>query len=1497
VDDRNTDGSSSPEGRRTSGLCVTGPRLGSTMRTRTLGALLPMAVVVWLLLGVGNASAGAGGPVNTGLPSISGKARDGSKLAASVGTWQGLTPMTFSYQWMLCDGSGGACSEIEGAEQRTYLLGHEDVGRTLRVVVTATSSEGTASSTSAATKAIAPLAPSRVTLPAVSGTPQDGKLVTALDGTWKGTPPLAFSYQWKSCVGTTCSVILGATESTYRPTTSELGQSLRVLVTAANVAGSKAASSRSSAKLVPGPPVNTTPPTASGVPLDGQTLTATSGTWAGTSPITYAYQWFGCSLLTEECSDIAGATGSTYTAGPLDVGNALEVVVTASSKYGEASATSSRTSVVGALLPSNVKLPSIGGILNDGQILSVIDGVWNGTEPIALSYQWQLCNAAGEACKDINGAVATALSLISPYVGDTVRVIETATNGAGSVSAVSEPTSVVGALLPSNVSLPSITGSLIDGQLLSAVTGEWSGSGPLSFAYQWQVCNSAGEACKDISGALESTLALVSGDVGSTVRVIVTATNSAGSTEAVSAATSLIGALLPSNTSLPSIAGSLIDGQLLTAATGGWSGTGPISYGYQWQQCNASGEACKEISGATGGTLGLISGLVGSTVRVVVTATNSGGSTQATSAATSVVGALLPSNTSLPSIAGSLIDGQLLSAATGSWTGTGPISYAYQWQQCDAKGESCKEINGATGGTLGLISGLVGSTVRVVVTATNSGGSTQATSAATSVIGALLPGNTSLPSIAGSLIDGQTLTAATGGWSGTAPISYSYQWQQCDAKGETCKEISGATGGTLGLISGLVGSTLRVVVTATNSGGSTQATSPATGLIGALLPGNTSLPSIAGSLIDGQTLTAANGSWSGTGPISYAYQWQQCDAKGETCKEISGATGGTLGLISGLVGSTLRVVVTATNSGGSTQATSAATSVIGALLPGNTSLPSIAGTLIDGQTLTATTGGWSGTAPISYGYQWQQCNAKGESCKEINGATGGTLGLISGLVGSTVRMIVTATNSGGSTQATSTATGLIGALLPGNTSLPSIGGTLIDGQTLTAASGGWSGTTPISYGYQWQQCNAKGESCKEINGATGGTLGLISGLVGSTVRVIVTATNAGGSTQATSAASGLIGALLPGDTSLPSIGGTLIDGQTLTAANGSWSGTAPISYSYQWQQCNAKGESCKEINGATAGTLGLISSLVGSTVRVVVTATNSGGSTQATSPATGLIAALLPGNTSLPSISGVAEDGQKMTGSNGSWSGTTPMSFGYQWQQCNAKGEECKAITKEGTGETLGVVSSLVKSTIRLVVTATNSGGSSQATSAPTSSVLAALPLNKVIPTVSGTLEVGKELLAHPETWTGTAPIKYTYQWQLCGALGLVGECSNIAGATEEKFLLGLLDAALTLRVGVTAHNERGASETVYSKVTGLVAPLKLSPTKGAAGTNVVLQGAGVSTAKTVNFGSQEVTPEVKSPTEVVAEAPPGSGTVPVTVSTSEGTTHETPSDQFTYSP
>jgi serine protease AprX len=87
-------------------------------------------------------------------------------------------------------------------------------------------------------------------------------------------------------------------------------------------------------------------------------------------------------------------------------------------------------------------------------------------------------------------------------------------------------------------------------------------------------------------------------------------------------------------------------------------------------------------------------------------------------------------------------------------------------------------------------------------------------------------------------------------------------------------------------------------------------------------------PSIAGTPREGEVLTAAEGTWSATGSLSFAFQWRRCDASGAICTDVSGATSRTYALGSFDVGSTLRVVVTATAGGGSASATSAATAVV-----------------------------------------------------------------------------------------------------------------------------------------------------------------------------------------------------------------------------------------------------------------------------------------------------------------------------------------------------------------------------------------------------------------------------------------------------------------------------------------------------------------------------------------------------------------------------------------
>src|ERR1019366_7695878 len=104
-------------------------------------------------------------------------------------------------------------------------------------------------------------------------------------------------------------------------------------------------------------------------------------------------------------------------------------------------------------------------------------------------------------------------------------------------------------------------------------------------------------------------------------------------------------------------------------------------------------------------------------------------------------------------------------------------------------------------------------------------------------------------------------------------------------------------------------------------------------------------------------------------------------------------------------------------------------------------------------------GSWSGSAPITYSYQWQQCNASGKACSNITGETGSALKLLTGLIGSTVDVLVTATNAAGSTSATSSVTGLITGILPANTALPAISGVLQEGQTPSVSAGTWSGTS------------------------------------------------------------------------------------------------------------------------------------------------------------------------------------------------------------------------------------------------------------------------------------------------------------------------------------------------------------------------------------------------------------------------------------------------------
>ena len=190
---------------------------------------------------------------------------------------------------------------------------------------------------------------------------------------------------------------------------------------------------------------------------------------------------------------------------------------------------------------------------------------------------------------------------------------------------------------------------------------------------------------------------------------------------------------------------------------------------------------------------------------------------------------------------------------------------------------------------------------------------------------------------------------------------------------------------------------------------------------------NTSQPTIVGTLEQGKTLTARNGTWTNS-PTSFTYQWQRCNADGASCADISTATKKSYTLVAADVDHTVRVIVTASNPDGQASANSKPTDVISSnTAPRNTTRPSISGTPQVGESLTADPGTWTGGVR-SFAYQWQRCAAAGSNCVDVEGATGKTYGVRTIDAGSTLRVQVTATNLAGSQKETSDRTEVVRAI-------------------------------------------------------------------------------------------------------------------------------------------------------------------------------------------------------------------------------------------------------------------------------------------------------------------------------------------------------------------------------------------------------------------------------------------------------------------------------------
>ena len=132
-----------------------------------------------------------------------------------------------------------------------------------------------------------------------------------------------------------------------------------------------------SAAAATAPPRNTVPPTISGTARQGEVLTANAGSWSGTQPMTFAYQWRRCDAKGASCSNISGATAKTYTVTSADVGNALRVRVRATNSARSATATSTFRTVVEIPAPKSVSLDAGQVTVVYGRAVSLFGSVGN----------------------------------------------------------------------------------------------------------------------------------------------------------------------------------------------------------------------------------------------------------------------------------------------------------------------------------------------------------------------------------------------------------------------------------------------------------------------------------------------------------------------------------------------------------------------------------------------------------------------------------------------------------------------------------------------------------------------------------------------------------------------------------------------------------------------------------------------------------------------------------------------------------------------------------------------------------------------------------------------------------------------------------------------------------------------------------------------------------------------------------------------------------------
>jgi hypothetical protein len=286
----------------------------------------------------------------------------------------------------------------------------------------------------------------------------------------------------------------------------------------------------------------------------------------------------------------------------------------------------------------------------------------------------------------------------------------------------------------------------------------------------------------------------------------------------------------------------------------------------------------------------------------------------------------------------------------------------------------------------------------------------------------------------------------------------------------------------------------------------------------------------------------------------------------------------------------------------------------------------------------------------------------------------------------------------------------------------------------------------------------------------------------------------------------------PTATSRPTVTGTLRVGAKLTAKPGSWTGRGAITYAYQWSRCDANGAHCNSIHGATRGTYVEVRGDAGHTLALTVRASDATGTAAGYASLAGLVAAehARIAASVQPTLSGEAIVGKTLTVAAPVWTAKAGAPS-YRWLRCNTNARSCSTIAAVHTDAyTVAAVD-----VGRILVAVVSASKQSVLSSASPVVRTAPGPVAVSRPTITGTLEQGKQVTGGAGSWEGSGTISYAYQWSRCDARG--AHCSTIRGATRTTYTQVAADVSHTLALTVRATDAAGTT-AAYSSLAGLVA-------------------------------------------------------------------------------